>query len=307
MVGAGPAGIACAHALAVQGHDVVVFEAREKGGGLNEYGIAAYKVPDDFAQKELAFILSIGGIELRTGHALGRDVHLSDLRREYDAVFLGLGHNGVKALDLGADQMTGVENAVDYIAGLRQADDLTALPVGRKVVVIGAGNTAIDIATQAKRLGAEDVTIVYRRGADHMSATWKEQEWAQTNGVKIKHWAQPRRLIGWPANGAGPAVKEIEFEYTQLDDQGRLMGTGDTFTLMADHVFKAVGQTFVSDGLTADLLDQDGDLIAVNDDRQTSLAGVFAGGDCVPGQFLTVAAVEDGKIAAAAIHRMLTA
>ncbi len=307
VVGAGPAGMACAHALAVNGHDVVVFEAREKGGGLNEYGIAAYKVPDDFAQKELAFILSIGGIELRTGHALGRDVHLPDLRREYDAVFLGLGHTGVNALDLDSGAMEGVENAVDYIARLRQADDLTDLHIGRKVVVIGAGNTAIDIATQSKRLGAEDVTIVYRRGVEHMSATWKEQEWAQTNGVKIKHWAQPRRLIGWPANGAAPAVKEIEFEYTQLDEQGRLMGTGDTFTLMADHVFKAVGQTFISDGLTAELLEHEGDMIAVNDDRQTSLPDVFAGGDCVPGMFLTVAAVEDGKIAAAAIHRMLTA
>ena len=299
--------MACAHALAVNGHDAVVFEAREKGGGLNEYGIAAYKVPDDFAQTELAFILSIGGIELRTGHALGRDVHLPDLRREYGAVFLGLGHTGVRALDLGSDPMDGVENAVDYIARLRQADDLTGLHIGRKVVVIGAGNTAIDIATQAKRLGAEDVTIVYRRGVEHMSATWKEQEWAQTNGVKIKHWAQPRRVVGWPANGAAPAVKEIEFEYTQLDEQGRLMGTGDTFTLMADHVFKAVGQTFISDGLTAELLEHEGDLIAVNDDQQTSLPDVFAGGDCVAGMFLTVSAVEDGKVAAAAIHRMLTA
>jgi len=307
VVGGGPAGMACAHALAVQGHNVVVFEARRKAGGLNEFGIAAYKVPGDFAQKEIEFILSIGGIELRTGHALGRDVHLSDLRHEYDAVFLGLGHTGVRSLGLDDSPMDGVENAVDYIASLRQAEDLSALPVGRKVVVIGAGNTAIDIATQAKRLGAEDVTIVYRRGVETMSATWKEQEWAQTNGVKIKHWAQPRRLIGWSANGAGSAVREIEFEYTQLDDDGRLMGTGDTFTLLADHVFKAVGQTFVSDGLTADLLEHDGDLIAVNADCQTSLPDVFAGGDCVPGTFLTVAAVEDGKVAAAAIHRMLAA
>jgi glutamate synthase (NADPH/NADH) small chain len=307
VVGAGPAGLACAHALAVNGHDVVVFEARDKAGGLNEYGIAAYKVPGNFAQKEVDFILSIGGIDLRTGHTLGRDVHLSDLRREYDAVFLGLGHNGVRDLGVDDHPMDGVENAVDYIAGLRQADDLTALPVGRKVVVIGAGNTAIDIATQSKRLGAEDVTIVYRRGVETMSATWKEQEWAQTNGVKIKHWAQPRRLVGWPANGSAPTVKEVEFEYTQLDEEGRLMGTGDTFALPADHVFKAVGQTFVNDGLTAELLEHDGDLIAVNADRQTSLPDVFAGGDCVPGTFLTVAAVEDGKVAAAAINRMLTA
>ncbi|MGP1398016.1 MAG: NAD(P)-dependent oxidoreductase [Inquilinaceae bacterium] len=307
VVGAGPAGMACAHRLALLGHDAVVYEAREKGGGLNEYGIAAYKVPDEFAQRELDFILSLGGIELRLGQALGRDMALADLRRDFDAVFLGLGHTAVRSLGLEGEDMAGVVNAVDYIAALRQAPDLAGLPVGRRVVVIGGGNTAIDIATQVKRLGAEDVTLVYRRGQAHMSATWKEQDWAQTNGVKIKYYAQPRRLIGWPANGA-QHVKEIEFEYTRLDEQGRLIGTGDLFTLMADQVFKAVGQYFVpaaqADG-SVEALDLDGDRIAVNEDRQTSLPDVFAGGDCVKGADLTVSAVQDGKVAAHAIDRLL--
>lgn len=311
VVGAGPAGLSCAHRLAVLGHDVVVFEAREKPGGLNEYGIAAYKTPEDFAQKEVDFILSVGGIELRCGQALGRDVTLSDLRRSFDAVFLGIGHNAVRALGAEGEEMDGVMNAVDYIAGLRQARDKAVLPVGRRVVVIGGGNTAIDIATQIRRLGAEDVTIVYRRGPEHMSATWKEQEWAQTNGVRIKHWAQPRRLVGWPANGAKPHVKEVVFEYTQLDDRGRLTGTGDTFALPADQVFKAIGQYFVPsalhDGVAAEPLELAGDRIAINADRETSLPGVFAGGDCVPGVDLTVSAVADGRIAAEAIDRRLRA
>ncbi|MEQ8964952.1 MAG: NAD(P)-dependent oxidoreductase [Azospirillaceae bacterium] len=310
VVGGGPAGMACAHGLARRGHDVVVFEAREKAGGLNEYGIAAYKTPEDFAQRELDFILSIGGIEVRNGHALGREIDLAELRRDFDAVFLGLGHNAVRDLGLEGEAMAGVENAVDYIAGLRQATDKGALPIGRRVVVIGGGNTAIDIATQARRLGAEDVTLVYRRGPEHMSATWKEQEWAQTNGVKIKYWAQPRGLAGWPASTGGRmAVKEIVFEYTQLDGSGRLAGTGDTFTLLADQVFKAIGQTFVP-GTTlgsADLLEMSGDRIAVNDERMTSISGVYAGGDCVPGTDLTVSAVEDGKRAAEAIDRALRA
>ncbi|MEO3432919.1 NAD(P)-dependent oxidoreductase [Inquilinus sp. CAU 1745] len=309
VVGAGPAGMACAHRAAMLGHDVTVFEARGKGGGLNEYGIAAYKVPNDFAQRELDFILSIGGIEMRYGQALGRDVTLAGLRRDYDAIFLGIGHAAVRALGAEGEEMTGVMNAVDYIAELRQAADKASLPVGRRVVVIGGGNTAIDIATQAKRLGAEDVTLVYRRGRENMSATWKEQEWAQTNGVRIKYWAQPRRILGWPANGAGPAVKEVEFEYTQLDANGRLMGTGDGFTILADQVFKAIGQYFVpsalEDGLSAEPLEIASDRIIVNADRETSLKGVFAGGDCVPGTDLTVAAVEDGKIAAEAIDRLL--
>ncbi len=308
VVGAGPAGMACAHRLSMLGHDVVVIEARPKGGGLNEYGIAAYKLADDFAQSEMEFILSLGGIEMRYGQTLGKDVTLADLRRDHDAVFLGLGHNAVREIGLEGEEMGGVMNAVDYIAELRQAD-LSKLPVGRLVVVIGGGNTAIDMATQIKRLGAEDVTLVYRRGKEQMSATWKEQDWAQTNGVKIKYFAQPRRLLGWPANGSGSQVKEIEFEYTQLDGQGRLAGTGDTFTLLADQVFKATGQIFLSSAVeagSAEPLEIAGGRIAVNEDRQTSLPDVYAGGDCVAGTDLTVSAVEDGKQAAQAIDRMLS-
>lgn len=306
VVGAGPAGLACAHRLALLGHEVTIYEAKPKPGGLNEYGIAAYKLADDFAQKEVAFILSVGGITIEHGKALGRDVTLADLRARYDAVFLGLGHDSVNALGLG-DEPAGVVDAVAFIADLRQSPDKASVPVGRRVVVIGGGNTAIDAATQARRLGAEDVTIVYRRGPDAMSATGHEQDWAQTNGVRIKHWARPTRLIEW--NGA---IKEIEFEYTQLDADGRLVGTGDRFTILADMVMKAIGQIFTASPLVGgELLDTvsmgGGKRIAVNADRATSLPGVFAGGDCVIGQDLTVAAVQDGKVAAHAIDRYLAA
>jgi glutamate synthase (NADPH/NADH) small chain len=163
---------------------------------------------------------------------------------------------------------------VAYIARLRRAKDLGALPVRRKVVVIGGGNTAIDIAVQSKRLGAEDVTIVYRRGAQQMSATHHEQEFAQTNGVKIKHWARPLRAIGWSGNGAKPRLKEVEFEYTQLDDQNRLMGTGDKFSWLADTLFRRSGRSCAGSlkaGSNEMLQLKDG-RIAVNDDRQTSLS-----------------------------------
>jgi glutamate synthase (NADPH/NADH) small chain len=164
VVGAGPAGLSCAHGLARQGHEVVVFEARDKPGGLNEFGIAAYKLPDNFAQHEVGFILAIGGVELRHG----QQVKLGQLRRDFDAVFIGVGQGGVRGLDLPGMDLAGVHNAVDYIAALRQTD-LAGLPVGAKVVVIGGGNTAIDIAVQSKRLGAEDVTIAYRRGPKQMA------------------------------------------------------------------------------------------------------------------------------------------
>ena len=302
VVGAGPAGLSCAHRLAMLGHEVVVYERRDKAGGLNEYGIAAYKVPGDFAQRELDFILDIGGIEIRHGQTLGRDFTLSELRRQYEAVFLGLGLAAVRDLLLEGAQLDGVHPAVDYIAELRQAKNLAALPVGRHVVVIGGGNTAIDIAIQSKRLGAEFVSLVYRRGAEHMSATGHEQEFAQLNGVSIIHWAQPHAIAG-----EGGHVRTITFEHTELAG-GRLQGTGKHVTLPADIVFTAIGQIFLPDPLatdTASPINLEDGAISVNDDRQTSLPDVFAGGDCIPGVDLTVQAVEDGKQAAIAIDRRL--
>jgi len=302
IVGAGPASLACAHALAESGHAVTIFEAREKSAGLNEYGIAAYKTPNDFAQKEAAFILSIGGIEVKHGAALGRDVDLASLRRDYDAVFLGIGLAGVNKLGLGAEAaLANVVDAVDYIAKLRQAKDLATLPVGRRVVVIGGGMTAIDVAVQVKRLGAELVTIVYRRGQEHMKASDYEQELAQTNGVLIRTWAKPISLEG---NGV---VTGMIFEKTR-DDSGKLVGTGETFRLDADIVFTAIGQTLTSSsyGGSEVLQGRDGRIV-VDDQRRTSLKGVWAGGDCIyGGQDLTVAAVEDGKQAARSINAALS-
>ena len=304
VVGAGPAGLACAHALARRGHDVVVLEKRAKPGGLNEHGIAAYKITHDFAQKEVAFILALGGIELRTGVEFGRDLQLADLRREFDAVFLAVGLGAVNALKVPGEDLAGVLNAVDYIEELRQAADKATLPVGRDIVVIGGGNTAIDIAVQTRRLGAENVTIVYRRGAAEMSATAHEQEVAQLNGVRIRHWVRPVRLLG------DTHVRAVELEFTRLDERGRLTGSGETFRLAADMVFKAIGQHLSAeelDGAAAAVALRQGK-IEVDAEGMTSLDGVFAGGDAAAhaGQDLTVVAVEDGKRAAAAIDRYLT-
>ena len=302
VVGAGPAGLSCAHRLAVHGHDVTVFDARPKAGGLNEYGIAAYKMVDDFARREVDYILSIGGITVENGRALGRDVTITGLRKEYDAVFLGMGLTGVNALGLAAEDTDGIADAVNYIAELRQAGDLSLLPVGRRVVVIGGGMTAIDIASQSKRLGAEDVTIVYRRGPDRMSASDFERDLAQTDGVKIKYNAVPRNV-----EVSAGAVTGVEFEYTD-DADGALKGTGESFSLDADTVFKAIGQTFAPAELdgSGQAIALEGGRIRVDADRATSMPGVWAGGDCVAGgEDLTVVAVEDGKIAAEAINRAL--
>lgn len=302
VVGAGPAGLACAHRLAVRGHAVTLFDARPKAGGLNEYGIAAYKMVDDFAAREVAFLLGIGGIELRHGVALGREVTLEALRRDHDAVFLGLGLGGTNALGVAGESLEGVQDAVDYIAALRQSPDLTRLPVGRRVVVIGGGMTAIDIAVQTKRLGAEEVTLVYRRGRAQMKASAYEQQLAQTSGVRLLTGAVPTEILG-----TGGAVTAVAFERV-VEEDGRLVTLGERFELAADQVFKAIGQSFLAETLAESGLALAGGRLRVDGERRTSLAGVWAGGDCVAGgQDLTVAAVEDGKQAAEAIHRALGA
>ncbi len=298
VVGGGPAGLSCAHRLAMLGHDVVVFNRDAKPGGLNEYGIAAYKTIDDFAQREVAWILSIGGIELRNNVALGRDFTLAELRADYDAVFVGIGLGTTHALGLEHESLAGVEDAIHYIAELRQASDLGELPVGRRVVVIGGGMTAIDIAVQSKRLGAEVVDIVYRRGPEQMGASQYERDLAQISGVTIHYWAMPVEL------GGDGHVSKVRFARTELDGNGRPVATGDEFAIEADAVFKAIGQALEDEWL--DGLDVSGGRIVVDDAGRTSLEGVWAGGDCVAGgDDLTVTAVQHGKVAALGIDRFL--
>ena len=289
VVGGGPAGLSCAHRLAVLGHDVVVFNRDSKPGGLNEYGIAAYKTINDFAQTEVDYILSIGGIELRNNSPLASAAELSDLCEEYDAVFLGVGLELSNSLGIEGEDMTGVLNAIEYIADLRQAEDKSKLPVGRNVVVIGGGMTAIDVAVQSKRLGAEQVHLVYRRGPEQMSASVFEQTLARTSGVAIHHWASPERIIG------GDHVTGVEFRVESSDDR---------LHLEADIVFKAIGQNMNGDGLISIALESGRFVVDAN--QKTSMDKVWAGGDCVVGgDDLTVSAVQHGKIAAIDIDRHL--
>ena len=300
VIGAGPAGLTCAHELARLGHDAVVYEAKAKAGGLNEYGLAAYKMAGDFAAKEIKFILDIGGITIKTGQALWAAIlACKELQDKYDAVFIGIGLTNMRKLGIDGEDLGGAGNALDFIEEIRQASDLSKIDTGADVIIIGGGNTAIDAAVQAKRLGAGSVTLVYRRGAEQMGATDWEQDLAATNGVTIKHWASPVEIIG------DGNVSAVRFERMGLKG-GKLSGTGDMFDLKADRVLKAVGQTLVSDEL-ADLKIERGKIV-VDGSGLTSIAGVYAGGDCISsGEDLTVQAVADGKSAAIAIAKMLEA
>lgn len=302
VIGAGPAGLSAAHRLAVLGHQVTIYEGREKSGGLNEYGIAAYKATDSIAAREVEYILAVGGISVIHGKRLGRDITLPDLEREFDAVFLGIGLGDTNDLGLGAEP-EGVMDAVDYIAKLRQAANRATLPVGRRVVVIGGGMTAVDIAVQARKLGAQEVTIAYRRSRAEMPASEYEQEIAQHAGVTIREHVRPKTLLAEGGKLAG-----VELEYLTAS-AGKLTPTGETVILPCDQLFKAIGQTLVPGdfGGEAGLAMKNGRIL-VDESRRTSRGKVFAGGDCIfGGKDLTVSAVEDGKQAAHAIDAMLKA
>lgn len=290
VVGAGPAGLAAAHRLAMHGHAVTLYEARAKSGGLNEFGIAAYKTVDGFAQAELNWLLGIGGISVENGRALGDDLSIESLTECFDAVFLAIGLGGVNALGAQGEDYNSVVPATHFIEDLRQADDLSALPVGRRVVVIGGGMTAVDAAVQAKLLGAEDSTIVYRRGKDRMSASVHEQEHAATHGVRIITNAAPTAVTD-----AG-----VSFAYTVSGESG-LSLSEEGFTLPADQVFTAIGQTLV-EGIASGLRLKGGK-IEIDNKGRTSLSDVWAGGDCATGgDDLTVTAVAQGRDAAEDIH-----
>ena len=304
VVGAGPAGLACAHALARGGVEVTLIDANDRPGGLNEYGIAAYKETNGFAHAEVGFVLDIGGIALRTGTRLGRDVSLKALREEYDAVFLGLGLPGTNSLGMDGESAPNVIDAVEYIAALRQASDPGALPVGRRVVVIGGGMTAVDIACQTRLLGAEDVTIAYRRGEERMNASAYERDHARRLGVSIRTHLAPRVLHR--AKGQDE-VAAVEFDVVE-EREGRLSATGDSRIIECDQLFLAIGQTLApmfEDGPLAGIgLATERGRVEVDAEGRTSDPAIWAGGDCAAtGDDLTVVAVEDGKRAARSILR----
>ena len=291
-IGAGPASLAFAHKAAMLGNHVVIFEKQQKPGGLNEYGLAEYKMAGDFARKEVEFLLDIGGIEIRYERALGDTVDLKTLQQDFDGVFVGIGLQRSNALAIPGADLDGVRSALGFIHELRQASPKSNTPIGANVVVIGGGNTAIDAAVQARCLGAQNVTLAYRRGVDEMGATDWEQNLASANGVNMAHWASPHAIEG------EKSVARVVFDKMTLDGK-KLKPTGEKISILADTVLVAIGQSMEEAGL-GDLKTEKGKIV-VNESYETSIPGVFAGGDCIAsGSDLTVQAVEDGKQAAIA-------
>jgi glutamate synthase (NADPH/NADH) small chain len=304
VVGAGPAGLSCAHVLAREGVDVTIYEKESKGGGLMTYGIAAYKVTPQFCEEEVNYITSIGGIEIKYKQELGKDITLSQLKKEYDAVYLGIGVGVARQLDIPGEKLEGVVDAIQFIYDIR-SKGFPAVPVGDKVAVIGMGMTAIDAATQAKRLGAKEVTMLYRRTEAEMPCTKHELDIAMLDGCEVIWLAAPQKI-----KGSGGKVKQLVCSKMQLgepDASGRRspVDTGETFTLEVDMVIKAAGQVPFEKLIKKSGLDHKNGKIVINENCATSIKGIFAGGDAVNGGKEVVDAVEAGKNGAKAILRFL--
>ena len=303
VVGAGPAGLSCAHVLSREGIDVTIYEKESKGGGLMTYGIAAYKVTPQFCEDEVNYITSIGGIEIKYNQELGKDITLSQLKKENDAVYLSIGVGVARQLEIPGEKLEGVVDAIEFIYDIR-SKGYVSVPVGDKVAVIGMGMTAIDAATQAKRLGAKEVTMLYRRTEAEMPCTKHELDIAMLDGCEVIWLAAPQKI-----KGSAGKVKQLVCSKMKLgepDASGRRspVDTGETFTLDVDMIIKAAGQT-PYEKLIKKLNIQHSKFKITIENCATNIRGVFAGGDAVNGGKEVVDAVQAGKDGAAAILKFL--
>ncbi len=304
VVGAGPAGLSCAHTLSREGVDVTIFERESKGGGLMTYGIAAYKVTPQFCQDEVDYITAIGGIEIKYNQELGRDISLAELQEKYDAVYLGIGVGLARQLDIPGEELEGVVDALTFIYSIRDKG-YNKVPVGDKVAVIGMGMTAIDAATQAKRLGAKEVTLVYRRTENEKPCTQAELDIAMLDGCNIIWLAAPKEVMG--EEGKVRARVCSIMELGEPDSSGRRspVDIGQTFILETDMVIKAAGQMPFEELVQQNGIENKSGKIVIKSNCETNINGVFAGGDAVNGGKEVVDAVQAGKDGAAAILSFL--
>jgi len=300
IIGAGPAGLSCAHMLSREGVDVTIFEKESKGGGLMTYGIAAYKVTPEFCEDEVNYITAIGGIDIQYNQELGKNIQLADLKRDYDAVYLAFGVGLARQLNISGEELEGVVDAISFIYDLR-SKGFAAVPVGDKVAVIGMGMTAIDAATQAKRLGAKEVTLVYRRTQDEMPCTEHELNIAKLDGCKIIWLAAPKEIIGKEGKVSQLICEEMYLGAPDASGRRSPVASGETFSLDVDMVIKAAGQMPFQALVESSEIQHHHGKVAVNGKSNTNLEGIFAGGDCVNGGKEVVDAVQAGKDGAAAI------
>ena len=310
IVGSGPAGLSAARELARQGHQVTVFEAKEQAGGLNTYGIVSFRLPQEVALWEVEQVASLG-VEFRTGTRVGVDVTPAELLEGFDVVLLACGMGSVPALGIEGETLEGVLDAITLVEETKTRP-LDGRMIGKRVAVIGAGNTAIDAATCSRRLGAEQVQILYRRTAKEMTCYPFEYEFAKQDGVEFRWLVAPTRIIG--ENGRATGLELIRMQLGEPDGKGRKRPVpipGSEFVIEVDYVVKAIGQSRLTPLIEAFGLAHKGGVVEIREGTyQTSHPRVFAAGDVIFGGGKTDAMVVDaanqGKRAAAAIHQALS-
>lgn len=305
VIGAGPAGLACSAELALMGYDVTIYEGKQLPGGLATWGIAPYKMTFHDSLNEVKLVESFG-VKIRTGVRIGKDVSINDLDHRHDAIFLGVGLGASADLDIPGKDLAGVVDALDFIEKVTTRK-WKSVDVGRRVAVIGAGNTAIDAVTEAKRLGAEQVMIIYRRGEQDMSAYAFEYELAKRDGVQFHFLTAPKRILG---NGKVEALECVRMRLGARDPKGKQRTEqipDSEFQIPVDMVIKSIGQKAFENFLSQipNLRTQAGKILVNPDTYQTSNPKYFGGGDCINGGLEVVNAAADGKRAAHGIDEFL--
>lgn len=310
VVGSGPAGLSSARELARMGYEVSIFEAEHEAGGLNTFGIVSFRLPKSISYWEVQQVKSLG-VEIHTNTKVGTDITAQDLLNRYDAVVLAVGMGKVPNLGIEGEELNGVYDAIELIK-LTKKEPLPEFLIGKKVVVIGAGNTAIDGATCSVRLGAENVKILYRRTKSEMTAYDFEYEFAKQEGVEFRWLTSPVKIIG-DENGNVTHIECVKMKLTEKGEDGRrrpIPIEGSEFTMKVDAVIKAIGQTRHQELIEAFELDHKYGVVQVSSSHQTSVEKVFACGDVTfgkgQGEAMVVTAAQQGKETAYAIHQYLT-
>ena len=307
IIGSGPAGLACGAELSLLGYDATIYEANKIPGGLCTWGIAPYKMRREDSLKEVAMVKSFG-VEIKTEMMVGKEIKVDELIKKHDAIFLGVGLGESPQLSVTGENLSGVIGALEFIEKVK-TENWKDVPVGKRVAVIGAGNTSIDAATEAKRLGAEQVFIIYRRSEVEMSAYEFEYELAKKDGIVFHFLTAPKKIVG---EKFVEGIECLKMKLGEPDNRGRrrpvsILGT--EFTIPVDMVIKAIGQETKSGflGSIPNLtLDTDGCVIVDQNTFQTANPKIFAGGDCINGGKEVVNAAYDGKRAAHGIDSYLS-
>ena len=305
IIGSGPAGLACGAELSLLGYDVQIYESNEVAGGLSTWGIAPYKMSQADSLKEVEMIKGLG-VNIQTGVMVGETISIEELFDKHDAVFIGVGLGESGKLNIPGESLNGVIGALEFIENIKQ-ENWSSVNVGRRVAVIGAGNTSIDAATEAKRLGAEEVMIIYRRSEDEMPANDFEYRLAKNDGIVFHFLTSPSEILG---NKSVESIKCTKNKLGEPDKQGRkkpVLIPNSEFEIPVDMIIYALGQQPKLKFFNSipDLKIENNKVLVNNETYQTSNPKVFAGGDCINGGKEVVNAAYDGKQAAHGIDKFL--